>query len=121
MSRQVFWLVFAKIVTKERRTAMKSINHKRFAALALCLLFCFAMAFSVFFLVAEAHHHCTGADCPICAEMHVCTNLLHSAGLSVTGTAILAALCFFISLLLFTYDAGCNPYTLVSLKVKLSN
>ena len=100
---------------------MKSINHKRFAALALCLLFCFAMAFSVFFLVVEAHHHCTGADCPICAEMRVCANLLHSAGLSVSGTAIFAALCFFISLLLFTYDAGRNPYTLVSLKVKLSN
>ena len=100
---------------------MNRTDRKRFAALALCLLFCFSMAFSVFFLVAEAHHHCTGADCPICAEMRICANLLHSAALFVSGTAILAALCFFISLLLFTYDAGRSPYTLVSLKVKLSN
>ncbi|MEA4964636.1 MAG: AraC family transcriptional regulator [Oscillospiraceae bacterium] len=100
---------------------MKLKKCRRIAAFVCCLLFCFVMAFSAFFLAAEADHDCTGADCPICAEMQVCANLLHTAALVAAALVVCAIFLAFSGLLSCAYDAKLGPFTLVSLKIKLSD
>lgn len=100
---------------------MGRIKGGKTAALMCGILFCFVVSFPVFFIAAEADHQCTGADCPVCAVMRVCVSLLHSAGLSGAAGTALSALPVFFAFLLCWYDAGADPLTLVSLKVKLSN
>ena len=100
---------------------MRQCNRRRIAAAVFCLLFCFALAFSIVFIAAEAHHDCTGDKCPICAEMQVCANLLHTGALITAAAAISAAVYLLLGPLLWAYDAPLFSFTLVSLKVKLSD
>ncbi len=36
--------------------------------------------FSSFFIVSHADHDCTGEDCPVCACIQQCENILHGVG-----------------------------------------
>ena len=38
------------------------------------------MLFSAIFIVTHTDHDCTGEDCPICACLQQCENILHGAG-----------------------------------------
>ncbi|MEM5780099.1 MAG: hypothetical protein AAGU02_03005 [Lawsonibacter sp.] len=100
---------------------MANRNHTKGAALLVCLLFCFAMAFSVFFIAAEANHDCTGEDCSICAEIRACTNVLGSAALVAAAAAACSTLPARRMQDQCCDGAEHNRSTLVSLKVKLSN
>lgn len=100
---------------------MANRKSTKAAALLFCLLFCFAMAFSVFFLEIEADHTCTGEDCPICAEIRVCANVLGSAILVPAAAAVCAILPFRLMQVPHGYGAEIVPFTLISWKVKLSD
>ncbi|MCR5770466.1 MAG: hypothetical protein K6G87_04435 [Butyrivibrio sp.] len=52
------------------------------------MLMIIAMLFSAFYISYEAHHDCTGEDCPICAQIQMCENTLHKIG---GGLAFLVA------------------------------
>jgi len=81
-----------------------------------------ALVFSAVFIFTHAHHHCTGNDCPVCAQLHIAAQLLN--GLK----AVFIALVFFSAILIIRSIAIvsdgrniiCFP-TLVGLKVKLSD
>lgn len=90
-------------------------------AVFICLLFCFAMVFSVFFIAEEADHDCTGEDCPICAEIRVCANVLGSAAIVPAATAVCSILPLPFIQPQRCYDTEVHRATLVSLNVKLSN
>ena len=54
----------------------------RFMTGLLAVVLAFVMLSSVAYIAAEAGHDCTGADCAICHQIHVCENLLKSIGLA---------------------------------------
>ena len=47
----------------------------RFMTGLLAIVLAFVMLSSVAYIAAEAGHDCTGADCAICHQIHVCEKL----------------------------------------------
>ena len=90
----------------------------RFMTGLLAVVLAFVMLSSVAYIAAEAGHDCTGADCAICHQIHVCENLLQSIGLA--GSAA-AAIRYVLCRILSSCTEAARAFTLVSLKVKLSD
>ena len=90
----------------------------RFMTGLLAIVLAFVMLSSVAYIAAEAGHDCTGADCAICHQIHVCENLLKSIGLA--GFAA-AAIRYILCRILSSCTEAARAFTLVSLKVKLSD
>ena len=96
------------------------MKRKIVAALVSIILF-LAVFFSVMFVSSEINHKCIGDGCPICHEIEVCVQTLHSI-----GAAVIAAVSVFLSSLLSAHvqkaeDQHSSIHTLVALKVKLSD
>ena len=45
-------------------------KKKKCTAAIICILFVFVTFASLFYIVKEADHECTGENCPICACVH---------------------------------------------------
>jgi len=90
-------------------------------ALILCLVYCFAIAFSAFFIAAEADHPCVGEGCPICHEIRSCLHLLSSVLLAGTGACVVFAYLKSSVRSVRFVAVYQSLLTLVSLKVKLSD
>ena len=99
---------------------MTTKNRKHLAAW-LGIIFIFVTLASLFYIVKEENHKCTGEDCPICACVHQAEQTLKNLS---TGTivvfrtfmvleagALVAAVCF-LKLI---------PRSLVSQKVRLND
>ena len=54
---------------------------KRTFSVAVCILFLFVTFASLFYIVKEENHHCTGEDCPICANIHQAEQTLRNVGI----------------------------------------
>ena len=94
---------------------------KRTFSVAVCILFLFVTFASLFYIVKEENHHCTGEDCPICANIHQAEQTLRNAGNgTITIAAINLVLILFALLItgqfLIVYDTS-----LVSQKVRLND
>ncbi len=59
--------------------AYNSRRMKKTAVLTAALFVCF-MAFAVFFISVEAHHDCSGENCPVCALIQLCGDTVRGAG-----------------------------------------
>ena len=79
------------------------------------------MLSSAIYIAVEADHDCSGDDCAICHQIGVCENLLKSLGLAgaaaIFAAAVRCALCSVIP----SCAEVVRTFTLVSLKVKLSD
>ena len=62
---------------------------KKFFSVAVCILMLFVTFASLFYIVKEENHHCTGEDCPICANLHQAEQILRNVG---NGTITIAAI-----------------------------
>ena len=96
-------------------------KRKRIFTLLLTTAMLLVLFFSVFYLVKEVNHPCTGENCLICQELQACMQTLHQLGCmpSVSAT-VFAAVCFLLTLAVPVFR-GSAFHTLVSLKVKLSD
>ena len=96
-------------------TAAKRILSACAAVLLATVLLC-----SVLFIAAEADHDCIGDNCPVCAQMELCSSILKT--ISKTAEFLFAAFtaAFFVVLISFFSNSVFfdNP---VSLKTKLIN
>ena len=94
---------------------------KRITAGIIVLLLLVIVLFSSFYVAAEAHHDCTGEDCPVCACIRLCDNTLHQIGDG--GTALTACLIPVIIILLYAafIVTAVSHETPVSRKVRLNN
>lgn len=54
-------------------------SKSRFACVMAAMML-FVMLFSAFFIVSHSEHECTGEDCPVCACIQQCENILHGSG-----------------------------------------
>ncbi len=94
---------------------------KRILSFVLAIAFCFVFFCSVLFIAEEANHICSGENCPVCAQINICKELIRKLAFSAV------TVCFALSLRYFIVKTICNfkncnqNKTLVSLNVKLSN
>ena len=58
---------------------MNTKKHRRIP-LIVCVLCIFVMFASLFYIVKEETHHCTGEDCPICACIRQAEQTLRNWG-----------------------------------------
>ena len=94
---------------------------KQITACIIAFMMFFMVLFSAFFIAAEAHHHCEGENCPICALIALCEHSLRQTG---DGAVRLIAVLFPISFVLiaaFLQETGRQQETLISKKVRLNN
>lgn len=93
----------------------------RITAGIMGVMMLFIVLFSAFYIAAEADHDCCGEDCPICACIHQCENILRGIG---DGAAVQSAAVAPVILILFAAAfviAAFSQDTLVSRKVRLNN
>ena len=96
-------------------------NKRRVMAVILTAVVLCAVISSLFAVIHEAHHDCTGENCRICAMIAVCRGTLRSiADALVASACVFACLCFALSVIYFSRAAADNK-TPISLKVKLLN
>ena len=77
------------------------------------------LLFSYLFIVENAHHVCTGEDCPICMEIEAAIHTIYSFKASPILPLILAVLCVFTHICMVIIECDCTKYTLITLKVEL--
>lgn len=103
---------------------MRNLNTSkvlRITAGIMGLMMLVLIAFSAFYIAAEADHDCSGEDCLICACIHQCENTLRGIG---NGTAVKSAVVVAIVFILLAAAFVIPPElqdTLVSKKVRLNN
>lgn len=97
-------------------------KKQRSIAFIACAAFFLVMLCSILFLVKEANHDCTGADCPICAQIAEAENTLKKLGNGdpfVSIASVTAAVYF---LLAFIGGIIAVHYTTpVTQKVRMNN
>ena len=79
------------------------------------------MLFSTFYIVAETDHVCTGEDCPICACIAQCENILHQLSDGTTGQLAVIFPIIFMLVAAFLLASDFAQETPVSRKVRLNN
>ena len=99
----------------------QNYNRNRITAIVLCVLFIFSILFSVSFILREADHDCVGENCPICYQISVCENTLKNISLAVCAMAFAVALIYTLCGSVSACAGILPSYTLVSLKVKLTD
>ena len=87
----------------------------------LAMLMIIVMLFSAFYISAELHHDCIGEDCPICACVQQCENVIHKigGGLFFIISAIIPVVCVCLGAALFVSDI--QKQTLISRKIRMNN
>ena len=98
---------------------MKKKN--RIIAILLAVMVVFVMLYSALFIVAHAEHDCVGENCPICYQISVCENTLKNLSLAVCAVAFAAAFTYTLCRSISACADVTPSYTLVSLKVKLTD
>ena len=79
------------------------------------------MLSSAVYIAVEANHNCSGEDCTICHQLQVCENLLKSIGLAGAAAVFVAAVRYAPCRVIPSCAEVVRTFTLVSLKVKLSD
>ena len=103
---------------------MKNVGSREIRRVLACIMAVmvfFVVLFSAFFIVSHADHDCTGEDCPICACMQQCENILHGVGgdSMFVSIGILPIVLFTASLFVFCYFVISD--TPVSAKVRMNH
>lgn len=96
--------------------AEKSVTKKIVAAFAGLMLL-LAMTLSVFYIAAEAGHHCEDDDCPICMCIQLCRSIIQN-GVSYSTlecSPFLLILSVILFIAYFTID------TPVSKRIRMNN
>lgn len=93
----------------------------RFLTGLLAVILSFVMLSSIAYIAVESDHDCTGVDCAICHQINACENLLKSIGLAGSTAAITAAILYILCSIIPSCTESARTFTLVSLKVKLSD
>ena len=96
-------------------------KKKKIAAILLAVTVMFVMLYSALFIAAEADHDCVGENCPICYQISVCENTLKNLSFAVCAVAFAAAFTYTLCRSISACADFTPSYTLVSLKVKLTD
>ncbi len=94
--------------------------YRTFAGIMALLMF-FVVLFSAIFIVLHSDHDCTGEDCPICACISQCENILNGSGDNpvFSSAGVLPAVLVTASILI-SYCVVISD-TPISVKVRMNN
>lgn len=98
---------------------MKKKN--KIVAVLLAVTVLVVMLYSGLFIAAETDHDCVGEGCPICYQINACQNALKNLSLAVCAAVFTAAFTYTLCRTVSACADVNSSYTLVSLKVKLSD
>lgn len=96
-------------------------KNRLFAGFVLvCMLAVFLLSAS--FVVTHAQHNCTGENCTVCSEIHVCTAVLLRIGEAGGATLAAQALTLFLMLLSVAFVPFFveSRTSLVALRIRLN-
>ena len=96
-------------------------KKKRIISLIVAVAVFFVMLYSALYIAAEANHDCVGENCPICYQISVCENTLKNLSLAVCAVAFAAAFTYTLCRSISACADVTPSYTLISLKVKLTD
>ena len=96
-------------------------KKKRIISLVVAVAVFFVMLYSTLYIAAEANHDCVGENCPICYQISVCENTLKNLSLAVCAVAFAAAFTYTLCRSISACADVTPSYTLVSIKVKLTD
>ena len=96
-------------------------KRKRIISLVVAAAVLFVMLYSALYIAAEANHDCVGENCPICYQINVCQNALKNLSLAVCAEAFAAVFTYTLCRRISACADFTPSYTLVSLKVKLTD
>ena len=96
-------------------------KKKRIISLIVAVAVFFVMLYSALYIAAEANHDCVGENCPVCYQISVCENTLKNLSLAVCAVAFAAAFTYTLCRSISACADVTPSYTLVSLKVKLTD
>lgn len=96
-------------------------KRNRCLALVMAAAILFAMLASAFFIAEEASHSCIGDGCSICCQISACRAVLRGLGLVMLAAVLTAAACAALCAVFAPQRGQTRNFTLVSLKVKLSD
>ncbi len=98
---------------------IKQRPAKKITALLLCLALCLALALSAFYIFTHAHHHCDGADCPVCVRIAACAGSFALTGAAVFLCAPSVSSAGHFGARAVCMRRGACVFSLIALKVKL--
>ena len=96
-------------------------KRKRTFSVAVSIVFLFVIFASLFYIVKEENHNCTGEDCPICANIHQAEQTLKKLGTdTITHVSVNPMLLVLVMMMAgqALFVSGTSP---VSQKVRLNN
>ena len=96
-------------------------KKKQVFSMAVCILFLFVTFASLFYIVKEENHNCTGEDCPICANIHQAEQTLRNLGAGTVIHATVNPVLFMFVLAIAGQAFVVSNTSLVSQKVRLNN
>ena len=97
------------------------IQKKRWLTGVLAAVLAFVMLSSVVYIAVQSNHDCTGKDCAVCHHITACEHLLKSFGMASAAEVIPLAVTRIMHRVILLCSEFVCTFTLVSLKVKLSN
>lgn len=96
-------------------------SNKRFLTVLLSVVMLLVVLASSLYIAQESNHACIGENCPICLQLSLCRTLLKKSASASRAAVLLAAVRYLLYKAVPAFTTGCGVYTLVSLRVKLSN
>ena len=96
-------------------------NMKKTASFVICILLVFITAASLFYIIKEENHNCTGEDCPVCACIHQAEQTLRNLGTGNIGNAVVSTLPVWNGILLPVCLFCVYTTSVVSQKVRLND
>lgn len=96
-------------------------REQKMAAVILAVMLLGTILFSYLFIMENAHHDCTGSDCPICMEMEAAMQTISGIKMLPVLPLILAVLCVFTQTCTEAAESNRGRDTLITLKVELLN
>lgn len=103
---------------------MKNSTDQKISRVFACIMAAmvlFVVLFSAFFIVSHADHDCTGEDCPVCACLQQCENILHGVGDgSIHAASGILPVVFIVGFILASYCIVVSD-TPVSTKVRIND
>lgn len=97
------------------------MKKQRTTALIVSVLILMISLFSIFFIVEEGNHDCTGQDCPICACMQQAEQVIRNLGTGLYAAETGVLIVSLIYGLAISIDEAISVLTPVNQKVRMNN
>ena len=96
-------------------------DKKHLVSFLLAICVTIVMLFSVLYIAAESNHDCANDSCPICYQINVCEHTLKTLSTVVTAIDTMLTVSYWGRICMPICPNHNLLFTLVTLKVKLSN